>query len=430
MAKTLTTEKFTEEEIKQVLPEYLQQFPLHLQKQAEDTLRAYCEGDFQRARALSGQLLAETDVPDIRAMHGQCCFFEEDWEKALEIHEELAEEYPENQDYSAYLGMVRHAIGDYEGAAAILGKQYPPDKYTPFFYTAYGDALMALGKTERAREVFSKEVEHFEQTGEIPSAPMIDGAYQNLFLLDLETGNGLFQRDMESYWGFLDAVTMDSEMQEHLANTANLLSDYLAIQDFRPLFKSFLEHIRNRNYITEQPFLRTLESGFSALEIQRIHDDRRISAMLEAFLAFSIEARRAEQRGIIVDNPEIMARLAVYEWYLCRYAPEHPDELEYIRTAFPYNYRAIEGFLAEVKQDVQEAAKKRLKHLEPYYQGKSMDEIRVSMEEAYQRALLDEKEPSYVYDGAETYKRIQPKVGRNDPCPCGSGKKYKKCCGR
>ena len=23
-----------------------------------------------------------------------------------------------------------------------------------------------------------------------------------------------------------------------------------------------------------------------------------------------------------------------------------------------------------------------------------------------------------------------PKVGRNDPCPCGSGKKYKNCCGR
>jgi preprotein translocase subunit SecA len=23
-----------------------------------------------------------------------------------------------------------------------------------------------------------------------------------------------------------------------------------------------------------------------------------------------------------------------------------------------------------------------------------------------------------------------PKVGRNDPCTCGSGKKYKKCCGK
>ena len=26
--------------------------------------------------------------------------------------------------------------------------------------------------------------------------------------------------------------------------------------------------------------------------------------------------------------------------------------------------------------------------------------------------------------------RNRPKVGRNDPCPCGSGKKYKNCCGR
>jgi preprotein translocase subunit SecA len=23
-----------------------------------------------------------------------------------------------------------------------------------------------------------------------------------------------------------------------------------------------------------------------------------------------------------------------------------------------------------------------------------------------------------------------PRVGRNDPCPCGSGKKFKQCCGR
>lgn len=29
----------------------------------------------------------------------------------------------------------------------------------------------------------------------------------------------------------------------------------------------------------------------------------------------------------------------------------------------------------------------------------------------------------------EPSKLAEPKVGRNDPCPCGSGKKYKKCCG-
>jgi len=40
----------------------------------------------------------------------------------------------------------------------------------------------------------------------------------------------------------------------------------------------------------------------------------------------------------------------------------------------------------------------------------------------------------YFWDGKTIgpapVKREEPKVGRNDPCPCGSGKKYKKCCGR
>ena len=32
-------------------------------------------------------------------------------------------------------------------------------------------------------------------------------------------------------------------------------------------------------------------------------------------------------------------------------------------------------------------------------------------------------------DKPRTIVSDQPKVGRNDPCPCGSGKKYKKCHG-
>jgi preprotein translocase subunit SecA len=30
----------------------------------------------------------------------------------------------------------------------------------------------------------------------------------------------------------------------------------------------------------------------------------------------------------------------------------------------------------------------------------------------------------------KTVRRQTEKIGRNDPCPCGSGKKYKKCCGK
>jgi hypothetical protein len=37
-------------------------------------------------------------------------------------------------------------------------------------------------------------------------------------------------------------------------------------------------------------------------------------------------------------------------------------------------------------------------------------------------------DPRNVPAPAVPARRTTPKVGRNDPCPCGSGKKYKKCC--
>ncbi len=54
--------------------------------------------------------------------------------------------------------------------------------------------------------------------------------------------------------------------------------------------------------------------------------------------------------------------------------------------------------------------------------------------EHHEIARFAREEGKWVYAGQveekiETYRREAPKVGRNDPCPCGSGRKYKKCCG-
>ncbi|PYV68612.1 MAG: hypothetical protein DMG97_24320 [Acidobacteria bacterium] len=60
----------------------------------------------------------------------------------------------------------------------------------------------------------------------------------------------------------------------------------------------------------------------------------------------------------------------------------------------------------------------------------SMDDL----EEAFQRRKRRELEQARMA-GAGDRQPVQQvirgaaKVGRNDPCPCGSGKKYKKCCG-
>ncbi|MBN9520940.1 SEC-C domain-containing protein [bacterium] len=47
---------------------------------------------------------------------------------------------------------------------------------------------------------------------------------------------------------------------------------------------------------------------------------------------------------------------------------------------------------------------------------------------APRRAYHPPEPPTAVRRGPPPITRDDARVGRNDPCPCGSGKKYKKCC--
>jgi hypothetical protein len=57
-----------------------------------------------------------------------------------------------------------------------------------------------------------------------------------------------------------------------------------------------------------------------------------------------------------------------------------------------------------------------------------MNRRTIAMHEALEEDMKEEDDILRL--PGETIVRSQPKIGRNDPCPCGSGKKYKKCCGR
>ena len=72
-------------------------------------------------------------------------------------------------------------------------------------------------------------------------------------------------------------------------------------------------------------------------------------------------------------------------------------------------------------------------------EAETSDAIRELHEEWLQtpRPALEGERPAAVLEGGrlfpgkvETFRRQTPKVGRNDPCPCGSGKKFKRCCGK
>jgi len=74
-------------------------------------------------------------------------------------------------------------------------------------------------------------------------------------------------------------------------------------------------------------------------------------------------------------------------------------------------------------------------HLEAGARARSVWNVsQTSHDEVGQFAMAErQRAAAQAPQGEPRVKQIkleQPKVGRNDPCPCGSGKKYKKCCGK
>ncbi len=89
-----------------------------------------------------------------------------------------------------------------------------------------------------------------------------------------------------------------------------------------------------------------------------------------------------------------------------------------------------EGFdlFADLVSRIKEESLKRLFHVKVQREEEGTEKRVRAPAPAPRRVNLSRGEIKSA--GQTTQKRQGAKVGRNDPCPCGSGKKYKKCCGQ
>jgi uncharacterized protein YchJ len=101
-----------------------------------------------------------------------------------------------------------------------------------------------------------------------------------------------------------------------------------------------------------------------------------------------------------------------------------PDiEIGGLRDSFITACTLMETTVPEIEQwkdDAQQASVERAKELAEH--ARSLDIGDYDEEDDFEQGEEDFR------DGPQPIRREQAAVGRNDPCPCGSGKKYKKCC--
>jgi preprotein translocase subunit SecA len=131
-----------------------------------------------------------------------------------------------------------------------------------------------------------------------------------------------------------------------------------------------------------------------------------------------------------IEHLKIMAHLRE-GIYLRGYGQKDPKK-EYKKEGFQ--------LFGEMMERIQVNAAKKIFHVQLAREDAEIPAIQARRRQTVERhpdadgassAYGDAADGSRTHaKGSKTVKRDKPKVGRNDPCPCGSGKKYKKCHGR
>lgn len=281
------------------------------------------------------------------------------------------------------------------------------------------------------RQRFYTEIK--EQEKKITSENMraIAEGYQKLLYLDIVLANQKYQEDEESYFAFLDQCKMEEDMQISISQTMMRLGGQMKIIWYRPQFLKFVEKVEQKGYLKDSPMERVIHSARCAYEAYDIHEDHNITALVENYLA-AIYKRAYTLLDAKEDSvrERIIVEAANVEWYVTQYYGEHKEEFAHVKENYPQTYKLAEEFLSLVEKDANAAGdlcvEELLKHTSNVTDAR---ELRMSLRKSYYKIESKNRETAFIQSG-RTYKRAATKVGRNDPCPCGSGKKFKQCCGR
>ncbi|GAA6166278.1 preprotein translocase subunit SecA [Sessilibacter corallicola] len=113
------------------------------------------------------------------------------------------------------------------------------------------------------------------------------------------------------------------------------------------------------------------------------------------------------------------------------YAQKNPKQ-EYKRESFELFQSLLDNVKLEVTKmlaRVEPITREQIEEIERR-QREMQENMALQMEHAQANSLNEPAPESEEPAAAAPLRRTEPKVGRNDPCPCGSGKKYKHCHGR
>lgn len=198
-------------------------------------------------------------------------------------------------------------------------------------------------------------------------------------------------------------------------------------------------YIQIKNLITEEIFEKSIKrfKSKSSIEYFRVLDEKNIVERTKELKRLTLISFIEHIYGIGVLPMRELSKVLILQ-SIDRYWMEHLDNMQDLREGISLRNLAQRDPLVEYKNEGFRLFDTMLRSVDENTVNRFF-KVRVIRREDQLRApvrtqkeevkSLTDNRPGKV-EKQQTVKRSSTKVGRNDPCPCGSGKKYKKCCGK
>ncbi|NBH18824.1 hypothetical protein D3Z55_15530 [Clostridiaceae bacterium] len=347
--------------------------------------------------------------------------------KAVKIFEKLTKLYPDHIEFRRQLALAYQDRGFGNKAYVAFNKAYDMGCSDPDFIYLFSRCCEDRGEYKKGIALMEKLVENAKEKPNASIGEMLD-AFMGIVIMSVEDSKKSVQKMLLQFHELLQNVSFDldeyeDEIEKFLFFIGKGVIKYGLYEE--ESFKQIRSDLRYQGGKDQKKFDLIWDSIAKLKEEVMIHQDSRISVPLK--LGFDAFKKSDEENTDEI--PSGYLRFLILDAQLCMLEdwPENRKEFEIVREFYPNYYEKLKKFIHKLETT---------SNIEIFRQHmqKDYDRYELYFNDGYYYQFHPEQKrrrnvTKWDSDIDGTYTRSQRKIGRNEPCPCGSGKKYKNCCG-
>lgn len=346
--------------------------------------------------------------------------------KAIKLYEELCMEVPQNSAFPRGLadayslrGWNKKAINEYKNAIEL-------DKNNIAIWFDLSKVYIGTKDYLGAKETLDNALKVFKAPSDSISI------YLSLIMIHIDFD---MTAKIKDYLDILDKLAKGNEdIKDNIGRGLAQIASYLFSIDKDAEAHNVIE--KAAGILPEDKKISKIKNEMEVLgkyeeDLSKLDEDSNIEEGIKAVISMAV----ITDKELVGKDKEAMEY--AYEYEIMEYFSKYKASIKRLEKLYPNLYKIRLDFFTKVRNA--DTRKKLRKEYEEKYDKYSyildkFNDFYMNGEDNFYGNLQFEEDEDYGYDDdievQKPFVREKIKIGRNDPCPCGSGKKYKKCCGK